>query len=166
MQRSTYLSLILLLLQGCISEKCAPDSNSLTEGGGLNFRLVDARTGQDLLAQTPGNGSPYSLDSVMVYNERGEPQFRGPVDFRGEISFSTYGSTEELSLLPYNTALQRRFLLYLNRADQDTIDVAFRLRKNDCGFAEFENITIHYNTQSVYEGSGTTQIPSRVFRKK
>ncbi len=95
MKRSVFLCIIPLLLQNCISEKCAPDSNSLTEGGSLTFRLVDARTGQDLLAQLPGNGPPYSLDSVMVYNERGEPQFRGPVDFRGEISFSTYGSTRE-----------------------------------------------------------------------
>jgi hypothetical protein len=165
MQRSVFLFLIPLLLQSCISEKCAPDSNSLEEGGGLNFHLVDARTGQDLLAQLPGNGPRYSLDSVMVYNERGEPQFRGAVDFRGEIAFSTYGSTRELNTLPYHTALQRRFTLYLNRADQDTIDVAFSLRKNECGFSEFEKITIHYNTQFMYEGSGT-RIPSRVFRKK
>ena len=155
-----------LLFSACNNEKCSPDGNSLTEGGGLNFRLVDARTGRDLLAQTPGNGSPYSLDSVMVYNERGEPQFRGPVDFRGEISFSTYGSTSDLKALPFNTQVLRRFTLYLNRADQDTIDIAFKLRKNDCGFSEFENIIIRYNTQMVYEGNGITDIPSRVFRKK
>ncbi len=63
--------LILSLLPDCISEKCAPDSNSLTEGGGLSFHLVDARTGQDLLAQLPGKGPQYALDTVMVYNERG-----------------------------------------------------------------------------------------------
>lgn len=166
MQRPFFLCcLILLLLPGCISEKCAPDSNSMTEGGGLTFHLVDARTGQDLLAQLPGNGPRYALDSVMVHNERREPQFRGPVDFRGGISFSSYGSTQELNVLPHNTTTRRRFTLYLNRADQDTIDVAFRLRKNDCGYSEFEHITIHYNAQFVYEGSGT-QIPSQALRKK
>jgi hypothetical protein len=106
------------------------------------------------------------MDSVMVYNERGEPQFTGPMDFRGEISFSTYGSTSELKVLPFNTPVLRRFILYLNQADQDTIDVAFKLRKNDCGFSEYENITIRYNIQMVYEGNATTNIPSRVFQKK
>ncbi len=165
MPRSVFRCIIPLLLQSCISEKCAPDNNSLSEGGTLSFQLVDARTGQDLLSHLPGNNPPYYLDSVMVYNEQGVAQFRGPMDYRGEISFSTYGSTSELNALPYHTTLRRRFTLHLNYTDQDTIDVAFRLRKNECGFSEFENITILYNTQYVYEGSGT-QIPTRILRKK
>ncbi|WP_143069706.1 hypothetical protein [Hymenobacter actinosclerus] len=154
------------LLLACNNESCNPDQNSLREGGGLSFHLVDARTGQDLLAQTPGNDSPYLLDSVMVYNEKGEPQLNRPVDFRGEIAFSTYGGLTELAALPYNSLVKRRFILYLNRADQDTIDASFSIRKNECGFSEFSTITISYNTQLVYEGRNTSIIPSRVFRKK
>jgi hypothetical protein len=163
---ATSLLAVSFLFFACNNESCDPGFNSLSEGGGLSFRLVDARTGQDLLAQIPGSNSPYHLDSIMVYNEKGEPQFKGPVDFRGEIYFSTYGRLAELKALPYNTPVKRRFILYLNRADQDTIDASFSLHKNECGFSEFATVSIHYNAELAYEGRNTTQIPSRIFRKK
>ena len=165
--KNTVLLLVgIFLLSACNNESCDPSANSLSEGGGLNFHLVDARTGQDLLAQTPGNRPLYSSDSVMIYDENGKPQFKGPVNFLGEITFSIYGSVADLTALPYNTPVKKRFMLHLNRADQDTIDASFSLRKNECGFSEFATITLYYNAQLAYEGRNTTQIPSRIFRKR
>ncbi|WP_147320930.1 hypothetical protein [Hymenobacter lapidiphilus] len=166
LKNTVFLLAGLLLFFACNNESCDPSINSLSEGGGLNFHLINARTGQDLLAQTPDNRSLYSSDSVMVYDENGKPQFKGPVNFLGEVAFSIYGSVADLTALPYNSPVKRRFILYLNRADQDTIDASFRLRRNECGFSEFETVAIYYNTQLAYEGRNTTEIPSRVFRKK
>jgi len=168
MPRPIFLCSFLFLLNSCISEKCAPDGNSLDEGGTLHFELMDARTGRELLSNLPssglpGSGSPYFRDSIFVYDQNKRTVTVRPIALSGEIGFTAYGS--DLHRLPYNTALQRRFILYLNRADQDTIDVDFSLRKNDCGFAEFAQVAVRYNQQLVHEGSGT-DIPPVVFRKK
>ena len=151
------------LLGGCTNEKCAPDANSLEEGGAIYFQLVDARTGRNLLASLPGAGPRYRADSVMVFDQQGRPQFVGPVNISGEIGFLPFEA--DLSTLPYHSQIRRRFRLYLSYADQDTIDVNFTLAKNDCGFSEYKNIIVYYNSRFVYEGSGVIQLPSMIFRK-
>ena len=153
-----------LLLAGCgligPSEKCNPDFNRVTETASISFELFDARTTVNLLDVRTGI---YRPDSVKVFNSARFPVFNGPVRGDGRVSFAPLEL--EVNQLPYDTDLTRNYYLRLTRTDQDTFALSFRLRKNDCGFAEFERYTLHYNGQEVANGEGLT-IPSLTLYKR
>ncbi|WP_345110072.1 hypothetical protein [Hymenobacter algoricola] len=153
-----------LLLTGCSllgsSEKCNPDFNKVYYSAGINFELLDAHTSKNLLDVRTGI---YSPDAVKVYDATRQVVFPGPVRGDGLVSFSPL--ERESDRLPYGTDLQREYYLYLNPTDQDTFALAFRLRKNECGFAEFERYTLRYNGKEVAVGEGLT-IPSLTLYKR
>lgn len=149
------VSFLCLLLTNCSSlgssEKCDPGFNSVTESASISFELFDAQTSQNLLDVRTGI---YSSDSVKVYNDAHYTVFGGPVRGDGRIMFNPLEL--EVNRLPYATDLTRNYYLYLNRADQDTFSLAFRLKKNNCGFAEFERYTLRYNGKEMSAGAGLT----------
>lgn len=158
------LSFLCLLLTGCgligSSEKCNPDFNEVTESASISFELLDARTSQNLLDVRTGI---YRPDSVKVYDQARHPVFNGPVRGDGRVGFSPISL--EVNKLPYGTDLTRNYYLHLNRVDQDTFALSFRLRKNGCGFAEFERYTLRYNGKEVAAGQGLT-IPDLTLYKR
>ena len=152
------LAALPLLLCSCITEKCDPGDKNVYNSAIIDFTLRDA-SGRNLL---DFNGR-YASDTVKVYDQRQRPVFRGPVRLDGNVGFAPLQL--EIDQLPYATALTRRYYLYLSRADADTIDLAFQLRKNDCGFTEFQRYEVLYNGASVSTGEGL-YLPSLTFRKK
>lgn len=158
------LSLLCLFLASCgligSSEKCDPGFNEVAESASISFELLDARTFQNLLYARAGI---YSPDSVKVFNSARYPVFKGPVGGDGRVGFNPLSL--EVNRLPYDTDLTRNYFLYLNRADQDTFALSFRLRKNGCGFAEFERYSLRYNGKEVATGQGLT-IPSLTLYKR
>jgi hypothetical protein len=66
---------------------------------------------------------------------------------------------------PDATNLTRTYFLDLHPADQDTFALSFRLRKNGCGYAEFERYTLRCNGQEVAAGQGLT-IPELTLYKR
>jgi len=157
------LSPLCLLLTGCsligASEKCDPSFNNGYYAG-IEFALLDARTSRNLLDVRTGI---YRPDSVKIYSAARDVLFEGPVRGDGLVSFSPL--ERESGRLPYGTDLQRAYYLRLTRTDQDTFALSFRLRKNDCGFAEFERYTLRYNGQEVAAGEGLT-IPGLTLYKR
>lgn len=149
---------MLLLLCGCVTEKCDPGDKNVYNSAIVDFTLLNA-TGRNLL----GLNGPYFSDTVRIHDEQRRSVFRGPVRLDGQVSFAPLQL--ELDQLPYGTALTRRYYLYLNRSDSDTITLAFQLRKNDCGFAEFQRYEVKYNGASVSTGEGL-YLPSLTFYKK
>lgn len=157
------LSPLCLLLTSCsligASEKCDPSFNNAYYTG-IEFALLDARTSRNLLDVRTGI---YRPDSVKIYSATREVLFGGPVRGDGLVSFSPL--ERESNRLPYGTDIQREYYLRLTRTDQDTFALAFRFRKNDCGFAEFERYTLRYNGKEVASGQGLT-IPSLILYKR
>ena len=157
------LSPLCLLLTGCsligASEKCDPSFNNGYYAG-IEFALLDARTSRNLLDVRTG---VYRPDSVKIYSAARDVLFEGPVRGDGLVSFSPL--ERESGRLPHGTDLQRAYYLRLTRTDQDTFALSFRLRKNDCGFAEFERYTLRYNGQEVAAGEGLT-IPGLTLYKR
>ena len=152
------LAALPLLLCSCITEKCDPGDKNVYNSAIIDFTLRDA-SGRNLL----GFNGPYFSDSVKIYDQQKRPVFRGPVRLDGIVGFAPLRL--EIDQLPYGTALTRRYYLYLNHADSDTITLAFQLRKNDCGFAEFQRYEVTYNGASVSAGDGL-YLPSHTFHKK
>ena len=152
-----------LLLGACASDRCNPQQHSLTHGGYLYFKLVDARTGEDLWATDSAATSRYALDSAQV--SRGEEQRWSIRDEArpGQLGIVLIGL--ERDSLPLKTGLAQRFLLWPTQSDADTIDVHYRLQENACGFREFQSIHVLYNRATVYADSGITRIPTLTFRK-
>lgn len=157
------LFILCLFLSSCSllgsSEKCNPDFNSAYYSG-IEFELFDAHTSQNLLDVRTGI---YFPDSVKVYDTARQAVFGGPVRGDGLVSFSPL--ERESDRLPYGTDLQREYYLHLNHTDQDTFALAFRLRKNDCGFAEFERYTLRYNGKEVAAGEGLTIPTVSLFKR-
>ena len=152
------LAVLPLLLGSCITEKCDPGDKNVYNSALVDFTLLDA-TGRNLL----GFNGRYFSDTVKIYDQQQRPVFRGPVRLDGIVGFAPLQL--EIDQLLYATALTRRYYLYLNRADADTITLAFQLRKNDCGFAEFQRYEVMYNGASVSTGEGL-YLPSLTFHKK
>ena len=156
-------SLLCLALTSCgllgNSEKCDPGDKKVYNSAIISFELQDVLTSQNLLDLR----GVYDPDTVKIYSANRERVFRGPVRPDGLIDFAPL--RQELDQLPYATDLTRNYYLYLNRADQDTFFLAFRLRKNDCGFAEFERYTLKYNGKEVAAGEGL-YLPSLILHKK
>ena len=159
------LSPLCLLLTGCsligASDKCMPDFNKVYRTAYLDFVLLDARTSQNLL---DGRTGIYRPDSVKVYSAAREVLFAGPVGYDGRVSFLPFHWSER-DRFPYGTDLRQDCYLRLSRTDQDTLALSFRLRKNDCGYAEFERYTLRYNGQEVAAGQGLT-IPDLTLYKR
>jgi hypothetical protein len=134
--------------------------NKVSETASVSFELLDARTSQNLLSVFARS---YHPDTVKVYDANRQFLFRGPLRGDGRVIFGLL--SREGNQLPYAVDLTRNYYLYLNRADQDTFSLAFRLRKNDCGFAEFERYTLKYNGKEVAAGKGLT-LPSLTLYKR
>ncbi|WP_426491912.1 hypothetical protein [Hymenobacter sp. 102] len=146
------LSSLCFLLSGCslvgASEKCEPGDNKVYHSAVISFSLLEQRTSRNLLAW---NG-PYYPDSVKVVASTGEVVFPGPLRPDGYVDF--HALKYEMDKLPLGIDLVRTYYLRLNRADQDTFALSFRLKNNRCDFAEFERYTLRYNGRIVAEGEG------------
>ncbi len=155
-----YLFLLLTLsvvLCGC--EKCEGPPNA--HESSLRLFLRNG-TGTQSLFLPP---TSYSPDSVKVLNEQ------GIVVARSGFFPSSYPESAiaipllESGVVPaLNRPVTRRYLLYLKRTDQDTIQVEYELFENDCKKPDFKNIIVFYNNQKVHEGN-SVYIPDLLIRK-
>jgi hypothetical protein len=87
-------------------------------------------------------------DSVRVFDEQSASVPLLPLqDPYNLLSFRLIGAGTALEL---NKPLTRQFVLYLRRADQDTIRTEYELQRGECG-REFRYLRIFYNNRQVYE---------------
>jgi hypothetical protein len=148
----------IAVLSGCAIlgvDKCEGplDANETV----VPLRFLNA-TGTQSLFDAP---SRYSRDSVLVRDEQGQvvPQLSGRKDV--DVSF---GLLERGKDPQVGTSVKRQFILYLSKADQDTIRAEYMLFENDCDRPQFSTLKVYYNNVQVHENS--TTIPDLLIRKR
>ncbi|RAK65822.1 hypothetical protein [Hymenobacter edaphi] len=144
-----------LLLTGCgwsgMFDKCEGDNGS---GRIASFELVNA--GGAPIALTPPRFHP---DTLRLY-------YLGPAG-RVAQPFSLELPVIRRAAPPvYGADLEDTYLLYLSRADQDTITFRYRLFEDDCHNPDLDGIRIFFNGRDVFNGPrgvniGTLQLPKR-----
>ncbi|TGE14123.1 hypothetical protein [Hymenobacter elongatus] len=151
-----FFLLVTAAVPGCVSDRCeAPLDASETV---VPLRLLKASGTQDVF--TPP--ARYSRDSVVLRDEQGQlvPLLAGQKDLE-PLSFFLLDKDNDPQIGPL---VKRQFILYLSKADQDTIRAEYVLFENDCDRPQFRTLKLYYNAVQVHENS--TSIPDLLIRKR
>jgi hypothetical protein len=92
----------------------------------------------------------YNYDTVRVYNEKWEA-VTGRIRNDGLIVLNFIEKERDKGKI--NQLIERRFYMYFNYQDIDTIDIAFQLRWDDCNEEELKYFRVAYNDSVYFEGT-------------
>ncbi|WP_426060804.1 hypothetical protein [Hymenobacter sp. B1770] len=146
------LLLISTALSSCNIDKCEGALDATHAHFSLQYL---AATGNQSLFSS--RSTTYFRDSVRITDEQGSIV---ATDKSDPVSFRLFKAGETLTLGQPTT---RRFLIYLSRTDQDTIQAEFKLFRNDCKNPQFEYASVFYNGKRL-NGDPNTEL-SIVIRK-
>ncbi|GAB3832271.1 hypothetical protein [Hymenobacter jeollabukensis] len=149
-------ALCALLLTGCGSwsgmfDECEGDNGS---GRIASFELVDVSGA--LIPLTPPR---YHPDTVKLY-------YLGPTGRVAQPFSSQIPVIRRDGPPVYDVDHEDTYLLYLNRADQDTITFRYRLFKDDCQNPDLDGIRIFFNGRDLFSGPRGVNIGTLQFRKR
>jgi hypothetical protein len=126
----------------------------------LDFTILDKRTNQKvlLIGQTK-----YNYDTVAILNEHStNDQHPHYIDIDGDLVLYFINRSDKGTL---NKRIERRYYMYFNYQDIDTIDVAFEMKLNDCDEQIMKYFKVAYN-DSVYYDAPTERTPNIDFIKE
>jgi hypothetical protein len=112
----------------------------------FTFNILDKRTKEDLLAY---GQIGYNYDTVKVYYDNWEVAYNGPVRGDGRITLR-FLKQEDVGVI--DQLISRRFYMYFNHHDIDTIDFAFETKKNKCKEQIMKSLKVSYNDSIYLEG--------------
>ena len=154
------LKLILLLLVGtgllslpsCDGGKCGGDyyfSGSNT----FNFGILDKHSKQNVLEVGQIN---YNYDTVKVYHENWEVAYPGRVPGDGFIVLPFIDPVIDKDVV--NKRITRRFYMYFNYQQVDTIDFAFEMKYGQCHRQVMKYFEVAYNDSLYFAGPTETVV--------
>lgn len=105
----------------------------------------------------------FNYDTVKVYSENWEIAFDSPVPFDGVIFLEFIDPIGDRNIL--DQLISKRFYMYFNYQDIDTIDIAFKMdKKNSCNAQAMSYFKVSYN-DSVYFDNEVNDVPGIDFLK-
>lgn len=131
--------------QGLFSS-CRRDDYSFIADHSLTIGIFDKTTNENILVI---GQTRYSRDTVQLYNEKWEKARNGPVPGDGYMQLR-FLMDEDKDVV--GTLTRRRFYMYFNYQDIDTIDIAFTAMKNDCNEQVLESLKVSYNNFIYLDG--------------
>jgi hypothetical protein len=152
----TALVLILSSLSSC---KCGPEDYSLTDSNSFGFFIRDKKTNENILV---AGDTQYILDSVKVYNDQ------------WKVPFGNFLSSDGYQLLYFitkddrgkvNKTISKRFYMYFNYQDIDTIDIDFVTKYDECDLQKMNYFKVSYNDSVYYDGPSDKTVPTATFYK-
>lgn len=157
LKRFVPLSCLLcgLLLTGCGGWSGMFDECEGNNGIGriATFELLDASG-----APIPLTPPRYHPDTVRLYYLGPTGRVREP--YTGQFRVIRYDAPPT-----YGVDLVDTYILYLNRADQDTITFHYRLFKDDCQNPDLDGIRIFFNGRDIFNGPRGVNIGTLQLRK-
>jgi len=160
MKQLTDSLLITLILSVFVSCGC-PEPDFLVDGSTFAFRLVDESTGDDIFLD---RFNPFAFeiiddesDTVDIddqrYGQNGRNAFF--LDPTGGQSFR------------YDVQDRRRYFLYFDSTDVDTLTLFFvpRADDSDCGQEYMDDFEAYYNDELVLTGSGESWYDAEAISK-
>ena len=146
MKRLTDLLLITMISSFMTNCGCS-DPSYLIDGSTFAFRLIDESTGEVVF---PDRFNPFTF---QIIDDAGDTV---DIDTRRDGGASNYGfivdPTGDQSFR-YDERFRRRFYLYFDSTDIDTLVLFFVPRRDDC--TEYmDDFEAYYNDELVASGSG------------
>jgi len=136
---------------------CDPECNYdiETRDDHVTFALVDKRTGEYLFKESNLN---YHVDTFKIFNENNVPlgeydynYFRdGSLGYRFNI-ISIYNQRTDPD--PVTQEVCKKYFLYLNYNDTDTLQTCFTARRDGCLY--FNRFQAYYNDSLVFTKQGS-----------
>jgi hypothetical protein len=103
----------------------------------------------------------YNYDTVAIFNEDWKVKGAGQINNDGSI-YLFFIEDSDYGIL--DTQIQRRYYMYFNYQDIDTIDIAFEAKMNECDEQIIKYFKVAYN-DSVYFDAPTERVPYLEFLK-
>lgn len=152
------LSVVLLIT---VTACCSGESDYQFElDNYLFFSILDKQSKLDILESI--NNTTYNYDTVNVYDENWGKVLDEGVDISGDIVLLFVNRTEDKGKI--NSLIEKRYYMYFNHQDIDTIDVQFKMNMNECDQQVLNYFKVSYN-DSVYFDKKTNRIPHVYFLK-
>jgi hypothetical protein len=145
MQKNIFRLVLLISVLQTLYACCRGDQEPDIYSKGFSFSLVKKQTQQNLL----GLYGIYHKDTVKIYDEIGQKVYNGPVPPDGYIYFLPVRKDKDNQA--FATEVTRKFYLYLDQYDTDTIKIAFKLKQiRECGKRDDIDYTKIYYNDSLY----------------
>ncbi len=126
--------------------KCRRDDYSFIAENGFSFGILDKNTKENILAY---GQITYNYDTLQLYDENWNAVLIEPVPGNGIIDMR-FLKEEDKGVI--NQLTNRRFYMYFNYQDVDTIDIAFEAQKNKCKEQILKSLKVSYNDSIYLDG--------------
>jgi hypothetical protein len=149
----------LVLILSSLSSCCGPEDYSLTDSNSFGFVIRNKKNKENILI---AGDTQYILDSVNVYNEQWKVPygtFIRPDGYLG-LYFITKDDRGKV-----NKTISKRFYMYFNYQDIDTIDIDFVTKYDECDFQKMKYFKVSYNDSVYYDGPSDETVPTATFYK-
>jgi hypothetical protein len=106
--------------------------------------------------------SDYNHDTVKVYHENWEVAYPGPVRGDGFIALPFIDPVIDKDIV--NKRIARRFYMYFNYQEVDTIDIAFEMQYDQCHHQVMKYFKVAYNDSIYFEGPTETVVEANFLK--
>ena len=121
----------------------ASDLNTI----GTSNLIIGKATGDTILHIRNFNGN---YDTVKVYNEDWTANVASTISLDGSVYFDFYDPSRENRI--YDQLISKKFFMYFNYQDIDTIAIDFKLYRDACGKPRENYFKVAYNDSVYFEG--------------
>jgi hypothetical protein len=122
----------------------------------LFFSILDKQTKQRVLLI---GQIKYNYDTVAIFDEAWtNDSYSYTIRNDGSIVLDFINRSDKGTL---NKRVERRYYMYFNYQDIDTIDVAFEMKLNDCDEQIMKYFKVVYN-DSIYFDAATDRVPGNL----
>jgi hypothetical protein len=147
-----YLACVFILY-GC---RCLGEPPSLSSTG-LKFSLIDKNTGINLFRSGASQIPEYNKDTIKLFNQDFQQIELEKIQESFLYSFQIryiyeYGEDESA----FNAEKCKRYYLYLNQNDTDTLDLCFTAENLKCNGQWFKEFKVLYNSKLIYQKQKST----------
>jgi hypothetical protein len=168
----TWISKIILLgtsavvicaicyLSSCKGDNCGGDYSVILNNQ-LSFHIYDKETKQDVLVV---GESPYNFDTVKVYDTEWKVPLNMHVRLDGYVGFCFISESDKGKV---DQKISKRFYMYFDQNDIDTIDIAFNTSYDECHNQLLKYFKVAYNDSVYFDGlTDNNRVPGVNFIKK
>jgi len=125
----------------------------------FSFQIQDKITGQNMLH---ARNMKYNYDTVTVYDEGFNVALAAPVELSGTLHLRFIDREKDKNV--FDQIITKRFFMYFNYEDIDTVDIEFRMQKNGCEQQVMQYFKASYNG-GVYVDEMVESVPGASFLK-
>jgi hypothetical protein len=142
----SFLQFIIIVF---IAWACCDEPPSLVDAS-LKFKLVDKITNVNLYNSEPFINPAYNKDTIKLYNQDFQELELEKIEESFLYSFRIryiYKDGEDESA--FNMEKCKRYYLYLNKNDTDTLDLCFTAENLKCKGQGFKEFKVFYNSSLI-----------------